>query len=223
MDYEYTTKKVGGFTVTVALDTYGDTESPREWRDGTTFVTDMRRYTSPDEWKGNSLREWLAGEFNCDERRLEWVMEREAVALPVYTYEHGAVLYRASYSNPFNCPWDSGLSGLIYMTKKQIRKEYSCKIVTKRVREKVIKRLKSEVDVYSDWANGSVYYYRITDKDGDEVDSCYGFIGDPEYALSEGVSLAEHYEMEARQARTTKLKEMIRHRAPLEARQAVLA
>jgi hypothetical protein len=46
---------------------------------------------------------------------------------------------------------------------------------------------------YTSWANGEGYYYRIEDEDGDDVDSCGGFLGDPDYMLAEMVhSLVGH-------------------------------
>lgn len=46
-----------------------------------------------------------------------------------------------------------------------------------------------------DWANGSVWGIVVTDEDGDELDSCWGFIGDPYpedgYIRSEARRMAE--------------------------------
>jgi len=40
---------------------------------------------------------------------------------------------------------------------------------------------------YTSWANGEGYYYRIEDEEGEHVDSCGGFLGDPDYMLDEMV------------------------------------
>lgn len=37
--------------------------------------------------------------------------------------------------------------------------------------------LTAEVDEYSKWASGEVFGFIITDRNGDTVDSCWGFIG----------------------------------------------
>jgi hypothetical protein len=34
--------------------------------------------------------------------------------------------------------------------------------------------------VYDDYLTGNVYGYRITDADGEDKDSCYGYYGSPE-------------------------------------------
>lgn len=42
--------------------------------------------------------------------------------------------------------------------------------------------------------NGEVYGYVVTGPDGDTLDSGYGFIGDIDEAMAEGVHMAEHYD-----------------------------
>lgn len=37
--------------------------------------------------------------------------------------------------------------------------------------------MEAEIDEYSKWANGECYGYGITDRNGEHVDSCWGFIG----------------------------------------------
>lgn len=57
----------------------------------------------------------------------------------------------------------------------------------------------------SDWYDGNVWGYRVVrpvlDEDGDEVDteeleSCWGYVGDWEYCMAEGVAMAEHINKE---------------------------
>lgn len=87
------------------------------------------------------------------------------IALPLYLYDHGGITMKTS---PFSCIFDSGLVGFIYaiegtegMTRKQIT---DCLI--------------AEVKEYDSYLTGEVYYYVVTDTDGNFVDSCGGFIGD---------------------------------------------
>lgn len=44
--------------------------------------------------------------------------------------------------------------------------------------------MEAEIDEYSKWADGECFGYVITDRNGDDVDSCWGFIG-REYAEAE--------------------------------------
>jgi len=74
-------------------------------------------------------------------------------------------------TSPFGCRFDSGQIGWIYITKDKIEKEGWTP-------EQAEKYLEGEVQVYDDYLTGNVYGYRITDADGDDKDSCYGYYGD---------------------------------------------
>lgn len=113
---------------------------------------------------------------------LTWVIdkmnERGMYALPVSAYEHSGMVYRVGDPGQFvDGQWDAGFVGLIYTTDERIQ-EFGNKDYT---REQVYEWLASEVELYSDWSEGSCYGFIVTDKEGDEVDSCWGFIGsDPD-------------------------------------------
>lgn len=109
----------------------------------------------------------------------EWVLEkmneRGMYALPVSAYEHGGIVYRTGGSNQFvDGQWDAGCVGLIYTTDDRIQ-EFGNKNYT---REQVYKWLSDEVEYYSEWAEGHCYGFITYDRNGNEVDSCWGFIGD---------------------------------------------
>jgi hypothetical protein len=62
--------------------------------------------------------------------------------------------------------------------------------------EKVAESLVQE---WQDYCEGNVYGYVVTDDlEDEEVDSCWGFIGDREYCMAEGVSAAEWHEKNGR-------------------------
>lgn len=125
------------------------------------------------------------------------------VGMPVQAYVHSGVVIRASHSNPFpDARWDSGQSGFVYCTREQAVEEWGNKVCTRKVKEKACKYLAACVDEYSSYLNGEVYGYLVErlerDEDGDVVDSevidsCWGFIGDEKYCLSEGLHAAEHH------------------------------
>ena len=57
----------------------------------------------------------------------------------------------------------------------------------------------SLVQEWQDYCDGNVYGYVVTDDlEDEEVDSCWGFIGDQEYCMAEGVSAAEWHEKNGR-------------------------
>lgn len=84
--------------------------------------------------------------------------------LPLYLYDHSGLTMRTT---PFDCPWDSGIVGFIYMTRETIEKEGIADP------ECV---LKAEVETYDQYLRGDVYCFSVEDN-GHVVDSCCGFFG----------------------------------------------
>lgn len=100
-----------------------------------------------------------------------------AVILPVYMYDHSGVALRTT---PFGDPWDSGQLGLIFADRKKVLEEWGgkgAKQVTPAIRAAAERCLTSEVEEYSRYVNGEGHGYRVLDPNGDEVDSCWGFLG----------------------------------------------
>ena len=108
------------------------------------------------------------------------------IGLPIFAYVHDGATIRAGVS--FSCPWDSGQSGFVYCEREAALKEFTSE-------EDVIKCLQSEVKIFDAYLTGKVYGYRLLDKDGEELESCWGFYGDDEidYMLSELDNHAEYY------------------------------
>jgi hypothetical protein len=158
--------------------------SPRSWDNLGTIVAWHRNYNLSEE-DYNECRDFLEaktyqhyesdeGIENASDQRLMDLFEKDNIILPVYMYEHSGI---ALSTTSFSCRWDSGLLGYIFVSKERIRNEYGVKRITKKVLEKVESVLKSEIDVYGDYLNGSVYGYVLKDDKGEEVDSCWGFYG----------------------------------------------
>lgn len=115
-------------------------------------------------------------------------IEKVAVMLPLYLYDHSGITISTA---PFSCPWDSGQVGFIYVTLEDVRKEYSCKNVTAKIRAKVEAQLRQEVETYDEYLTGQVYGYVVEDAEGEEIDSCWGFYG-LEYCKTEARESAEN-------------------------------
>ena len=125
---------------------------------------------------------------------------KDVVFLNVYAYIHGGIAISTSRMGQFADPWDSGQLGIIYMTAETYRNEFGKKLLN---RKRALKCLQSEVDEYNDYLTGNVHGYTITDTEtGEEVNACWGFIGDLKYAQEEGEgelkAIVEHEAKEAK-------------------------
>ncbi len=157
-------------------------ESPREWCNLGTIAYKHPHYILGEETINDPI-EWLEGMLNLENKyvynddrlsELENKFFDEYIALPIYLFDHSGITIR---TYPFGCRWDSGKVGYIYMTKNQARKEYKWKRITVKRREKLLQYLEGEVDVYDQYLRGEVYGFVIEDKEGEHIDSCWGFYG----------------------------------------------
>lgn len=89
----------------------------------------------------------------------------------VYKYSHSGVSYSLK---PFSCPWDSGVTGFIYRTKADIRKEYDIKRITKKVIKQVNQELEYDISDYNSFVSGSYYGISVSGNDGCLETSLWG-------------------------------------------------
>lgn len=134
-----------------------------------TMTCSHRRYKfgdeafEPDNYSGwNDLHQSLVKERGA------------AVILPLYIYDHSGITISTS---PFGCPFDSGQVGFIWATRDTILREYSRKRLTSGLRDLARRYARGEVEVYDMYLRGEVYGYILENKNGEEVDSCWGFFG----------------------------------------------
>ena len=106
--------------------------------------------------------------------RLFDAISAKAVILPLYLYDHSGITMNTT---GFHCPWDSGQVGFIHVSLEDVRREYGVRRVSAKLRQTVEGALRAEVGVYDDYLRGNVYGYAI-ERDGDHVDSCWGYFGD---------------------------------------------
>jgi len=128
-------------------------------------------------WDGESWLEHMANiDTEVDDYEfsgrdcLRMIREQGTVILPLYLYDHSGITMN---TKGFSCGWDSGQVGWIYITKDKIEAESWTP-------EQAEKYLEGEVQVYDDYLTGNVYGYKVTDADGEDKDSCWGYYGDPE-------------------------------------------
>jgi hypothetical protein len=168
-------RKVGRLTVKVFRDQ--DPESPREWDNLGTMACWHRRYRLGDK---HGFRE--PADFQ------EWAKGRDLVLLPLYLYDHSGITMNTT---GFSCPWDSGQVGWIYVERAKVLKEWGRKRWTAALRRKAENVLRQEVNAYDDYLTGNVRGFVVEDEAGAHVDSCWGFYGEPEYCMRQGVAAAE--------------------------------
>ena len=82
----------------------------------------------------------------------------------------------------------------------------------------------SEINVWNDYLSGNVWGFRTMDSEENEIDSCYGFYGDPEKSgLIEQAKDSIDCEIEQRiKKRTNQIKTFIRNSVPFEKRQELI-
>ncbi len=106
---------------------------------------------------------------------LKNIADKNNVILPLYLYDHSGITISCSNAYPYNDRWDAGQVGWIYASHKEIAEEYG------KVDEETLKKaedtLISETNTYDYYLRGDCYGY-IIEKDGEEVDSCWGYLGD---------------------------------------------
>lgn len=185
-------------------------DNPREWDNLGTFAgRNHRRYifgdqeltAEPTEAKLNALLEIGAIAESTFERLNEyapvnfsvedtdWIddkFEENFIYFNVFMYDH------ALSTTPFNCSWDSGRAGIIYVSRAKAREAFQVKRLTNKVIDKVKDVLKGEVAVYEQYINGDIYAFDLLDDNGEVIDSCGGFFGsDPEVnGMAEYVDLS---------------------------------
>ncbi|MCP4936466.1 MAG: hypothetical protein GY927_20245 [bacterium] len=167
-----------GFDIKIHYDT--DPENPRDWDNLGTIICRHPRYHLGDDHSFVEARDFLIDLINCsDETGLSTgrLMERAnevAVILPVFLYDHSGL---ALNTTGFHCMWDSAQVGFIYATFETIHKEYGVKRISAGLKTRVADCLRAELTAYNDYISGNVYGF-VIEKDGNEVDSCWGFNGD---------------------------------------------
>lgn len=165
-----------------------DPDSPREGSNLGTLICWHRRYRLGDNHQYDSPEAFLhdlAGVSDQSDLSMDQLRdraERKAIILPVFLYDHSGL---AMNTIGFHCPWDSGQVGFVYVALEAVRKEFGAKRVSKALRDKAKDILRGEIVSYDAYLRGRVYGY-VIEQDGEEIDACWGFVGDYEtYCLPE--------------------------------------
>ena len=151
------------FEVNHINDTYMD---PRQdFNLGTMFCL-HKKYNIGDKhnYSGNDFSSWKEVKKFLKEE------EEAIIILPLFAYDHG--LFSLS-TTPFNCNFDSGQVGYIYVTEEDVLKEYG--LLTKKIKNKVKNLLEEEVKIYNFYLTGETYNVTVY-QDSEEID-CFNVYG----------------------------------------------
>ncbi len=175
LDQEVTGADVGAFHVSVVYDDDGQAANPRDWDNLGTLAGSSRHSTVYEEEYASAGEAWRA--------------TRESVgallAFPIRVEDgyHG--------SNIYECDWDDA-DGIYYVPMSKVLEEWPGTLGERIKAARAC--LATELETLSAWCQGEVYGYVVTDDQGEEVDSCWGFVGEDSYAMEEGRAIAMHLE-----------------------------
>ena len=125
----------------------------------------------------NHRHHW--GHEQVDNDELIQLAQEADHAFPVYAYVHSGTAFSLGRGYPFNCPWDAGVCGFILFSQKDIDHEWGGDV------DKAQEYAGAFLNEYTNWCNGNVHgyvakEYSVCDHgcehDGEEVDSCWGFV-----------------------------------------------
>ena len=184
-------KRIGNYLIEIKQDM--SPESPREWYNLGKMICFHNRYSLGDKHDYNS------NDYSGWDEQLKVISKNEdvCVILPLYLYDHSGITMKTT---SFGCPWDSGQVGWIFISKEKVRKEYSVKRISKKLKERITGYLINEVKTYDQYLTGDVYGYEISKitkcdlghEHTEELDSCWGFFGESE-CMKEAEGIVEYY------------------------------
>ena len=191
--------QVGNLTVEIKVDEAG-TAYPFEHEDEASFGMDLsghRDYSSPTYGADmpvtmEDYMAWRHHKEDCEDKLKCYRFEATHYVLPVYIYDHSG---RAIRTTSFSCRWDSGLAGFAYAGKKEFQHSgiRGVKPSMKAIEREAwaFKYLRGQVQVLNDLLAGNIWGYVITDPDGEELESCWGYAADEMYCEAEAISAAK--------------------------------
>ena len=162
-----------------------DTQSPEEWQDENLFLVAYHRDFTVDKKISQGLAQCIAnnGKYEDDsheERAKEIKKLYHIFGLEAYIHSDISL----SLSREGNFPdrnWDVSQLGVVLVSKKEAKN-----------RKEAHKIAKGLIETWNEYLSGEVYGYVIEDKNGEHLDSCWGFYGDyEENALKEARTIAE--------------------------------
>jgi hypothetical protein len=144
--------------------------NPREWDNLGTIIT--KKFWNETEIDSSDIEAVLT--------LVNEVEKNGGIVLPVYVYSHTIDRFQ---TKPFrglpqgHAEFDSGVCGFIFAEPDKIRENFGVKRITKKIRDRATQVLEAEIKELDLVSSGQVYGYKLFDKNGNEIDSCWGYIG----------------------------------------------
>jgi hypothetical protein len=177
----------------------------------------------------NPIKSWdVLGEFICWHQRydlgnssrfktpqevVEYAKRTNSLLYPLYMYDHSGISLSLSNSSyPYNDRWDSGQVGYVLVDRSKALREFGKKKFSTQLKKRVEQVIAAEIETYNQFLAGDVYGYVIS-KDGEEIDSCWGFYG-LEFCLSEAKASVDDEIQQNLLMHTHIVKQWIKNRVP---------
>jgi hypothetical protein len=191
--------------------------SPREDDNLGTMICFHKRYDLGDkhDYKTEDFGSWeeLENKIIVDNKAL--------IILPLFLYDHSGLSIR-TYPHGYHGSWDCGKIGYIFVSTDKVKKEWKVKTISAKLKKTIENNLIAEVETYNDYIQGNIYRYTI-EKNGEHIDSCGGYYGDPEDSglMTDAKQAIDYHIKETTIKHNAKLKAQIKHRVGLEHRTPV--
>jgi hypothetical protein len=164
----------------LVIDYDSNSENPRKWDNVGTIIwfTDYlsRNHINPDnKHEYRNLKEFSEYEGGF----------RDKIAREVDIREHGNINFKlGGRVTPES-------EAIIYVSIDKVRKLFGVKNVTQAIKNQVLSNFKSELDLYTQWANGEVYCYVLYDRTGGVINSVCGFYSIKDVLSDAGVNMSD--------------------------------
>ncbi len=172
---KYDTINYRGYVIDICYDEYP--EDPRNFCEHDSVIYSNHKNSSPD---GHDFDEILG-----EDGTISKDFKRNNVYLNVYGYSHSGLALSTERNYPFNDPWDSGLFGIIAISKDKIKEITGHKIVTAKDKQEWLKYLNDEIEELNHYLQGEVYGYMVHDERDDWGASAWQYIGDVKYCIED--------------------------------------
>ncbi len=160
-----------GYKIEIVRDEYA--ENPREIYD----CSVGKLFTAHKKYQPQyNFRDMFSPEEVWDENKdIKPSFLENYYAANVYLLDHSGLSVSLT---PFSNHWDSGLFGIICCLKRDAKcLDFFEGLTDSEIEEKIMYYFKHEIKTLDDYYAGDVYGFIISDEDGEDVDSCYGFYG----------------------------------------------